>query len=68
MGPNNAIHEYSDGEFPGAMALGLPPVDPISSMITSHMVESIEQQMRNAVEGMQQQHGSPSDGSSMIYG
>jgi len=59
MGPNNAIHEYSDREFPGAMALGFPPVDPISSMTTSHMVESIEQQMRSAVEGMQQQHGSP---------
>jgi len=37
-------------------------------MTTSHMVEKIEQQMRNAVEGMQQQHGSLSDGSSMIYG
>jgi hypothetical protein len=68
MGPNNAIHEYSDREFPGAMALGFPPVDLIRSMITSHMVENIEQRVRNAVEGTQQQNASLSDGSSMIYG
>ena len=68
MGPNDAIHEHSDREIPDDMALGFPPVDLIDSMTTLHMVENIEQQMRNTVEDMQHQHGSLSDGSSMING